>query len=498
MRILYVGNQGGAAVLEFYLGMARGMRDRASSSSAAYIVYRDDERTWLTDRGVDSKDVLSFESWVASRRNVAPDPERLERDYPQACWSSVIASERAFSDYSLLLMTQGERTETQAYTIRLVDNVVTLLEKAIGDWRPAAILTQLADTLSSHCAFKVAAGRGIPVYGIVPGWLFEEGRDKGGFFSNNEFLQSDRMQAAYARIGNRKLTIDEQIRIEALVKGIRGYTGSTIFYDQTGGNPFKASVVSPHWRRYVEYVSANSRLDKDVIYTKFDAWRKTRANLLRLWRRATSAHLLQTITLEKLPAKCVLYAMHFQPEMSTLAQGVFWANQIALIENISKALPLGYALIVKEHPVMRGFRPTWQYRHVASLPNVEMCDAPSKEIVKRCDAVLTITGTIAVEALAFGKPAIVFGEHFYNYCDLITTVRSPESLHGVLHDLLIAKNVPGPEEFKARLSRFLLSYLEVLLPHYPLPENGHYYGVALHEELQRREQTGRVAALQRA
>lgn len=203
---------------------------------------------------------------------------------------------------------------------------------------------------------------------------------------------------------------------------------------------------------------------------------------------------MQTIELENLPEKCVFYAMHFQPEMSTLAQGIFSANQIALIENISKSLPLGYTLIVKEHPVMRGFRPAWQYRHIASLPNVEMCDAPSKEIVKRCDLVMTISGTIAVEALAFGKSAVVFGGNFYNYCDLIRTVRSPEDLHGVLHDLLVMKNIPGPEDFTARLSRFLLSYLEALLPHYPLAANGCYYGKALLEELQRRDRPEQVVA----
>jgi len=144
---------------------------------------------------------------------------------------------------------------------------------------------------------------------------------------------------------------------------------------------------------------------------------------------------------------------------------------------------------------MRGFRPPWQYRHIASLPNVELCDAPSKEIVKRCDAVLTITGTIAIEALAFGKPSIVFGRHFYNYCNLIRAVQEPEKLHGVLHDLLIRKNVPLPEEFKAQVDRFLLSYLQVLLPQYPLPENGYDYGVALHEELASRHRPSRVAEM---
>lgn len=495
MYILFVGNQGAKTSLAICQGMAAGMRACDARWTAAYITYRDEERDWLAGRGIDERDILSFESWVNARRDTYPDPIRLERDYPNANWSSVVASERSFCDYSLLLDSQGQRIEPQEYTVRLIDNMVTLLEEAIRRYKPTAIVSQLADTLSSHCAFKVAQGRDIPIYSFAPGWLFEEGREQGGFLCNNEFLQSDRMAEAYARIGDRKLTAEERKRVDSLLSYIKGYRGSTTFYDRTGGDPFKASAVSPHWRRYLRYIRDNRRLDKDVIYTKFDPWRKTRGNLLRIWRRVAASQLFETIAIDALPPNCVLYAMHFQPEMSTLAQGVYWANQIALIENISKAMPLGYTLIVKEHPVMRGFRPPWQYRHIASLPNVELCDAPSKEIVKRCDAVLTITGTIAIEALAFGKPSIVFGRHFYNYCNLIRAVQEPEKLHGVLHDLLIRKNVPLPEEFKAQVDRFLLSYLQVLLPQYPLPENGYDYGVALHEELASRHRPSRVAEM---
>ena len=61
-------------------------------------------------------------------------------------------------------------------------------------------------------------------------------------------------------------------------------------------------------------------------------------------------------------------------------------------------------------------------------------------------------------------------------------------------DLLIAGNVPAQDEFNARLNRFLLSYLQVLLPHYPLPEYGRFYGTALYDEMRDSISSGRVAA----
>jgi CDP-glycerol glycerophosphotransferase (TagB/SpsB family) len=201
-----------------------------------------------------------------------------------------------------------------------------------------------------------------------------------------------------------------------------------------------------------------------------------------LWRHQMTKGLMETISLDMLPQRSVLYAMHFQPEQSTLALGPFVLNQIALIENISKALPLGYTLIVKEHPAGRGRRPAWQYRHIASLPNVELCDAPAKEIAQRCDLVMTISGTIGMETLVLGKPVLLFGRSFYDYGDLILKETDSSRLHALLHKVLLQNRT---EINRDELRRFLMSYLYGLVPFFPYGENDRHYGNALLEELGR-------------
>ena len=463
--------------------MAAAAAERNADVRASYLVWLESEREWLVQRGVAHADIMVFETWVSNRAHVKPDPLRLERDYPQAGWSAVAASERSFTDYSFLQGAVGNRAEKSGYVNRLVDNTVTFFEEAIRVYRPAALVCQTADTLFSHCAFKVGAGCKLPVYAISPGWLFEEEIGEGGFFANDEYLRCDRMVAAYERIGTRALTAREHERVDGLLRQILGFRGRTAFYEKMRADTFHGNVVSPNIRRAMSYLRENKALDKDALYIKIDPWQKFKANALRWWRKQTTGRLMQTVALEALPDRCVLYAMHFQPEQSTLAQGIFAANQLALIENISKALPLGYTLIVKEHPVGRGRRPAWQYRHIGGLPNVEMCDAPAKEIAKRCDLVMTITGTIAIEALALGKPVVVFGRNFYGYCDLITTITDHAQLHAALHRLLVARDTPSPDEYDARLRRFLLSYLEGLIPCFPLQENAHRYGAALMDDL---------------
>jgi hypothetical protein len=169
------------------------------------------------------------------------------------------------------------------------------------------------------------------------------------------------------------------------------------------------------------------------------------------------------------PPKSVFFALHFQPEQSTLVGGIYYANQVSLIESLAKSLPLDYTLVIKEHPAGRGARPAWQYRHLASFPNVIFCDAPSKSIAAQVAAVVTINGTIGLEAMALDKPTIVLGRSFFDYADVLYKPASVNELSQLFRDILIER------EYERRLDRgdlirkFLLSYLAGLTSCYPLP-----------------------------
>ena len=54
----------------------------------------------------------------------------------------------------------------------------------------------------------------------------------------------------------------------------------------------------------------------------------------------------------------LFFALHVQPEFTVNVRAPFHDNQIALIESIAKSMPVGYRLVVKEHPGMKGERAT--------------------------------------------------------------------------------------------------------------------------------------------
>ena len=160
--------------------------------------------------------------------------------------------------------------------------------------------------------------------------------------------------------------------------------------------------------------------------------------------------------------------MHFQPEQSTLTQGNWYLNQVALIENISKSLPLNYTLVVKEHPWGRGVRPIWQYKYLSNFHNVIFCDAASKEIIKKIDAVLTISGSIVIEAMVLDKPIIMFGNNFFDYSKLVNRVKNISDLPSLLYQILIEKKTLSKKERDMELNKFILSYIDTVIKSFPI------------------------------
>ncbi len=485
--VQFVGNQGGKSVLSFYLGMAEGILDKTNCAlNAIFIIWLHSELMWLHSQGVDTRYVSCFEDFVINRKivDLNSEVEYLNRAYPDVNWSVIIAAERSFSDYSLLLGGAGNRIEKKDYIIRLLSNMVRFFENAYSSFSTKTVVTQSADTLFSFVAIKVAQQRGLAVRSIVPAWLLEPG-EEGGFFAKDEYLNCRAMNERFVTLRTKRLNSEEQKRVDLFKKSILNFDGSSSFYKANNRN--SNHLISPNYKKILSYVFSNSNLNKDVVYTKFSLPIKLYANLIRVWRKYQFCRLNDTSDLSLIPKKSIFFAMHMQPEQSTLTQGVWYLNQIALIENISKSLPIGYTLIVKEHPANRGFRPAWQYLHIKQMYNVQMCDAPSKDIARAVQAIITITGTIGMESLVLGKPVVLLGKTFYSFFDCLFRPVGIEELPGILRTILVDQNFAQGDDFEEALNRFLLSYLQGLVPYFPQPHNGRKWGQYLVDEMQNSE-----------
>ncbi|MCR5773742.1 MAG: hypothetical protein K6G42_01530 [Lachnospiraceae bacterium] len=132
----------------------------------------------------------------------------------------------------------------------------------------------------------------------------------------------------------------------------------------------------------------------------------------------------------------VYMPLHLIPESSVFVKASFYVDELNLMEQVSKSLPVGWKLYVKEHQAMLGERDVSFYKKAAELANVRVVQLnyykDPKPWITKSRGVVTITGTAAYEAALMGKKSIVFGDVPFSMIDGITRIRSFEDLPRVI------------------------------------------------------------------
>src|SRR6056297_468076 len=122
-----------------------------------------------------------------------------------------------------------------------------------------------------------------------------------------------------------------------------------------------------------------------------------------------------------------VYFLHVQPEITVEGMAFDYQDQITTLRNMLAALPADMELVVKEHSPMLGYRPREFYAQLLRLPGLTIADTreDSHKLITHSAVVVTLTGTVALEAVLYGIPAIVLGSIYF---DTFNGIYKPESL----------------------------------------------------------------------
>ena len=132
----------------------------------------------------------------------------------------------------------------------------------------------------------------------------------------------------------------------------------------------------------------------------------------------------------------VYFPLHLIPESTTLNKSPFYTNELAVIEAISKSLPVGVKLYVKEHGAMVGERPFSFYKTIKKFTNVKLVQmnhfSDPKAWITNSLGVATLSGTAAFEAAMLNIPAIMLGSTFFEEIDGISKIDSFQNIPSII------------------------------------------------------------------
>lgn len=113
--------------------------------------------------------------------------------------------------------------------------------------------------------------------------------------------------------------------------------------------------------------------------------------------------------------------LQLQPEQTTLPDGGLFVHHLFAIQTLYAAVSeLGISLVIREHPATFEYahdskwRPGDFYQTIKNIgPDIHFDDMTQEPyaLIRNAAAVSAITGTVLMEALLHGRPAIAFGKH---------------------------------------------------------------------------------------
>lgn len=176
------------------------------------------------------------------------------------------------------------------------------------------------------------------------------------------------------------------------------------------------SVAKPFYERRTQSLSRGRRL---LYKLKANGWKPHKIILGQLAASEYQRLATPRSGLQDMRYVCVF--LQLQPEQTTLPDGGLFVHHFFAIQTLyAAASKLGLSLVIREHPATfeTAYNLTWRprdfYRTIKNIgPGIffDEIDANPYSLIKNAAAVSAITGTVLLEGLLQGRPAIAFGKH---------------------------------------------------------------------------------------
>lgn len=179
-------------------------------------------------------------------------------------------------------------------------------------------------------------------------------------------------------------------------------------------------VFYPQKRQLTIYLSARfirKNMEWYESHREYFRWIRRSSNAIKYYLRHISLTTKEYDNNAEIPdynKRFIYFALQLTPEETTMPRAGVFSEQYTSIQIIARAAEKrGIQVYVKEHFV-QGLREKSFYELIASIPNVVLIktEVKSFQLIEKCVAVATQTGTCILEGVLQNKPAIVVGDGY--------------------------------------------------------------------------------------
>ncbi len=316
-------------------------------------------------------------------------------------------------------------------------HALSLTSRACAQWAPAgnAVLVQeLGGFLSVIGSYFAARKHGLDNWFIEP--AFFRGRL---FFLRNSF-------AAMSFTGELPGSVSTEVSDYLEKTSLAG----TIVVPQKDRHHYSPALRKVlNWKNFKRLIVKLA--DKYVHGKRQEFGYLGRHVVVHLRMLRNSRRLSRHYTAAEKLGHFVYYPLHVPADMALTLRSPQFLDQLALIDFLARNVPHTHAIAIKEHPAMIGAIDAHRLIELLKRYDNLFLISPTVnnyQVLRACDAVVSVNSKSGAEALCLGKPVMVLGDAFYADAPFVDRVKSIAKLPGRLSTALRESRPADPDVVK--------------------------------------------------
>jgi Capsule polysaccharide biosynthesis protein len=289
------------------------------------------------------------------------------------------------------------------------------LERAFEELRPGVLVPEIGSETMRTAANLIAWSRGVTTISLFY-----------TIFPNPLRMYVDTLQGPIVPEEEvRPLSDAERREVEDFIAAYRRRGTPTLPHRQTAATPGKVRDFAGHVVRRTVHERDNEYL-RPTAFVKNYAQQKTRAVTAKRYYEPIGER------------PFVYFPLHVTDDFKVKRVIPHCVDQEYLIKQVAGALPQGYDILLKEHPVSIGRNPAGMLRRLSRIENARLVEpyTSSHELIQKSDAVVVISSTVGLEALLYGKPVLTMGLPFYSGYGATVDIDSFREIRNAVPELL--------------------------------------------------------------